>query len=198
MANFELKEISLGKINNGEKYQNGDRPSAEAFNAPIEASAYAQKIAKEAKESADLAMQKVNDSAAGAVTLSAYPVGSLYISVSETSPAALFGGTWERIKDRFILGSGDTYLAGSVGGEATHKLTIDEMPSHRHDIKVQEPAGQFSVPLVAGDNGTTYGPRVDYTWIQGKDKYYADNTGGGAAHNNMPPYLVVNMWKRVA
>lgn len=61
-----------------------------------------------------------------------YPVGSIYMSVNSTSPASLFGGTWERIKDRFLLAAGDTYSAGSTGGEAQHTLTVDEMPSHYH------------------------------------------------------------------
>lgn len=61
-----------------------------------------------------------------------YPVGSIYISVTDTSPASLFGGTWEQLKDRFLLAAGDSYAAGSTGGEATHTLTASEMPSHNH------------------------------------------------------------------
>lgn len=47
-----------------------------------------------------------------------YPIGSIYLSVSAASPATLFGGIWERIKDRFLLSAGDTYDAGSTGGSA--------------------------------------------------------------------------------
>ena len=61
-----------------------------------------------------------------------WPVGSIYMSVNSTNPGTLFGGTWQRLKDRFLLGAGDTYAAGSQGGEATHTLTIDEMPAHSH------------------------------------------------------------------
>ena len=61
-----------------------------------------------------------------------YPVGSIYMSVNSTSPATLFGGTWERIKDRFLLAAGDAYAAGGTGGEATHTLTEGEMPAHSH------------------------------------------------------------------
>jgi microcystin-dependent protein len=64
-----------------------------------------------------------------------YPVGSYYWSSSSTSPATLFGvGTWERVKDRFVLAAGDTYSAGSTGGEAAHKLTVAEMPAHSHTV----------------------------------------------------------------
>ena len=60
-----------------------------------------------------------------------YPVGTLYhTTASAFDPAAAWGGTWERIKDRFLLAAGTAYAGGSTGGEATHKLTAQEMPSH--------------------------------------------------------------------
>lgn len=61
-----------------------------------------------------------------------YPVGAIYLSVNSTSPGTLFGGTWEQIQDKFLLSAGSTYTAGSTGGEATHTLTSNEMPSHNH------------------------------------------------------------------
>ena len=64
-----------------------------------------------------------------------YPVGSIYLSVNNTNPSELFGGTWERIKDKFLLASGDTYSNGSTGGSATHTLTTNEMPSHKHTYR---------------------------------------------------------------
>ena len=117
-----------------------------------------------------------------------YPVGSIYMSVNNTSPATLFGGTWEQIKDKFLLSSGDTYASGSTGGEATHTLTIDEMPSHRHESSRRD-------MYVANGSATGlvgYNPS-SFTQI-GVTSY----TGGSQAHNNMPPYLVVNVWKRTA
>lgn len=63
-----------------------------------------------------------------------YPVGSIYMSVRDTNPAFLFGGTWERLQDRFLLAAGETYEAGVTGGEATHTLTAGEMPNHTHTI----------------------------------------------------------------
>lgn len=61
-----------------------------------------------------------------------YPVGSIYTSTKNVSPATFLGGTWTRIKDTFLLAAGDTYSAGATGGSSTHTLTIDEMPSHTH------------------------------------------------------------------
>ena len=119
---------------------------------------------------------------------SVYPVGAIYLSTVSTSPASLFGGTWEQIQDRFLLAAGETYTAGKTGGEATHTLTIAEMPSHNH-WGVYRPywyqhdeTGQASG---VGD-GTS------------SNQLYTDNAGGGDAHNNMPPYLVVYVWKRMA
>ena len=63
-----------------------------------------------------------------------YPVGSIYMSVNSTSPSSLFGGTWVQLKDRFLLGAGDTYSAGATGGAATHTLTAAEMPGHTHTV----------------------------------------------------------------
>lgn len=53
-----------------------------------------------------------------------YPVGSIYMSVNATDPGRLFGGAWERIKERFLLGAGDTHTAGSTGGSSTHTHDI--------------------------------------------------------------------------
>ena len=115
-----------------------------------------------------------------------YPVGSIYISVNNTSPAVLFGGTWEQIQNRFLLSAGSSYSAGATGGEATHTLTIDEMPKHRHSSK-----GWAAVTDYSGDYYTL--------GAQGQsDNYTTNYTGGSQPHNNMPPYLVVYMWKRTA
>lgn len=63
-----------------------------------------------------------------------YPVGSIYISMKNLNPATLFGGTWEQLKDRFLLAAGDNYsgVNNPKGGESSHVLTVAEMPSHQH------------------------------------------------------------------
>lgn len=64
---------------------------------------------------------------------SCYPKGSIYMSMDSTSPSTLFGGTWEPLDEgRVLIGCNDTYSAGSTGGEFTHTLTVDEMPTHTH------------------------------------------------------------------
>lgn len=64
----------------------------------------------------------------------AYPVGSIYMSVSSTSPATLFGGTWTQLKDRFLLGAGDSYSNGATGGAATVALTEANLAGHTHTV----------------------------------------------------------------
>ncbi len=123
--------------------------------------------------------------------LDIYPVGSIYMSVSSTSPASLFGGTWEQLKDRFLLGAGSTYTNGNTGGSATHKLSVNEIPSHSHPVKERN----------NGQSVTTTGWSLSIEngkYTSNTADMYVGNTGGGAAHNNMPPYLVVYMWKRVS
>jgi len=117
-----------------------------------------------------------------------YPVGSIYLSVNSTSPASLFGGTWTQIKDVFLLGAGDTYSNGATGGEATHQLSVDEMPSHRHNIMVSGSETNWLGRINATVEGGTWRTTSDV----------CQSTGGGQAHNNMPPYLTVYFWKRTA
>lgn len=116
-----------------------------------------------------------------------YPIGSVYISVNSTSPSILFGGTWTRITDRFLLAAGSTYTAGKTGGEATHILTEKEIPSHNHKIHdylvAAQGGGTFTVPSISKATAAAS---------------YTTKAGGGVAHNNMPPYLAVYMWKRTA
>lgn len=114
-----------------------------------------------------------------------YPVGSIYMSVNSTSPASRFGGTWQRIQNCFLLASGSAYTAGTTGGEATHTLTVDEIPSHNHG-NWYELGNNASSKYLYGGSG--YGDITRST----------TNVGGGAAHNNMPPYLAVYVWKRTA
>lgn len=62
--------------------------------------------------------------------LNAYPVGSIYMSVNSTNPGELFGGTWEQIQGRFLLGQGSGYSVGAMGGEANHALSVSELPKN--------------------------------------------------------------------
>lgn len=125
-----------------------------------------------------------------------YPAGSFYMSVTNINPNILFGiGEWEQIKDTFLLAAGDTYSAGSTGGEAEHILTKDEMPEHTHRFKTDINSPEYNV---------TWPEWTEYVtgWTQSSNETESPASqvtynGGDQPHNNMPPYLTVYMWKRV-
>ena len=107
------------------------------------------------------------------------------------SPAALYGGSWENITDRFLIGAGGSYPLGSTGGEANVTLTVNQIPAHSHETKYYNdeeapPSGSTWAPAAHRNTGVN---------VVGGDTY---DTGGGQAHNNMPPYIAVNIWRRVA
>lgn len=124
-----------------------------------------------------------------------HPVGSLYISENATSPAELYGGTWERIEGKFIMGASDTYPAGSTGGSATHTQTDAEMPSHFHGYGNQYSGDahfaqwQFYIPDVA-----------QITDAEGKNCAWAVTTrsGNGKPMDILNPYYSTYIWRRVA
>ena len=118
-----------------------------------------------------------------------YPVGSIYMSVNSTNPKNLFGGTWEQIQGRFLFGMNSSYPAGSTGGEITHKLTQGEMPKHNHIIYAPNAGGP--------DKGAALGfPEVGSPNTWWAAACMTGQTGDNEAHNNMPPYLSVYIWKR--
>ena len=114
-----------------------------------------------------------------------YPVGSIYISANSTSPASLFGGTWEQLKNKFLLASGSNYEVGATGGSADAVVV-----SHSHTYKVMQ---KVAIP------DRTAPERWIYSNYNGQPDlaYTTSTTGENGIDKNMPPYLVVNMWKRI-
>lgn len=146
-------------------------------------------IQQKVKKSLSASSTRTSGGGAGMSLQSVYPVGAIYISTAATNPSTLFGfGAWEQIKDVFLLAAGDTYASGRTGGEATHTLTIAEMPEHNHSVKMCGAIGPYDSPVRG--NGTNEGWATTSRTIA--------NTDGGQAHNNMPPYLAVYMWRRTA
>ena len=125
-----------------------------------------------------------------------FPVGFIYQSTSSTSPASLYGGSWERIQGRFLSGTSSNYTVSSTGGEAEHTLSIDEIPSHAHhytDCKPPEENTNEVNPGCYSPGGNNYTIIGSY-----EDTKVSESTGGGQSHNNMPPYYAVNIWRRTA
>ena len=155
--------------------------------------------------------------------LDAYPVGSFYFSQNSTSPATLFGGTWEQLEQgRVLLSQGTNYPAGSTGGEATHTLTVAEIPSHSHTRGTMNITG--SINYVASgygeENSKATGAFIANKWyktsgynnIGGSGTLIEDlqlnaanswtgetsEEGESQAFNVLQPYISVYIWKRTA
>lgn len=146
----------------------------------------------------------------------AYPVGSIYMSVNATNPETLFGGSWERISGQFLLGATDGGATGSSvnsrsdvapgasGGEAEHTLTEGQLPSISGSFDVRRwgttpgnaisgASGKF-VSTIVSASGNSIGTAGAATGNQRLTYAF----GSGQAHNNMPPFLSVYIWKRTA
>lgn len=120
-----------------------------------------------------------------------YPVGSIYMNVNSTNPGTLFGGTWEQIQGRFLLGMSSSYPAGSSGGEATHTLTSNELPNHTPSIIGYSASGS---DYSSSDANLSFNYNETMKGWSGRTA----SVGNNQAHNNMPPYLSVYIWKRTA
>lgn len=133
-----------------------------------------------------------------------WPVGSIYLSANDADPANLFGGVWEKIENAFLYGVSSDRL-GETGGCATHTLTENEIPSHWHEDLALLNGNTVRIKLYQSNVG--YGNTSWYV-LSNSDSIesrnyeagdlYTASRGGGQAHNNMPPYLAVSIWKRVA
>lgn len=119
-----------------------------------------------------------------------YPIGVIVCGAKPTV------GTWEKVVGRFLLGSSSSHKAGSTGGEETHKLTVNEIPSHTHNFV----AGYAVWGPRNTNNAFATGSGNNWAGSDALGGNYARtvNTGGNQAHNNMPPYLSVDMWRRTA
>ena len=153
----------------------------------------------------------------------AWPVGSIFISVSSTNPATSLGfGTWTAFAaGRVLVGldSGDTDFDTSeeTGGAKTHTLTSAEMPSHTHtqnahthtqdahshvltQLRDATTGGATTNIALTADTSSTLGTKVTGSTTATNQNATAtnQNTGGGGAHNNLQPYITVYMFKRTA
>ncbi len=163
----------------------------------------AKYIDNESCDLTDAVTSLTNASDSNNMFLRMYPVGSIYTSINSTNPGTIFGGTW------IEFGSGRTLVGVDVaqsefdtveetGGEKTHTLTVSEIPSHSHTgIHWNTPTGKEWSDVDTGSSKDGYGLTIGASKISTMS-WVTGNAGGGAAHNNLQPYITVYMWKRTA
>ena len=125
-----------------------------------------------------------------------YPVGAIYISTSSTSPASLFGGTWTQLKDRFLIGAGNSYAVNATGGATTHThgagSLYAQIKNYGGGIRLhgisENPSWKDTAKIYDVNENTSNENMIGGTAVAG-------TSGSGST---MPPYLAVYMWKRTA
>ena len=176
-------------------------------------------VTNDALENAIKELKKyVDTQSPGGITLdSVYPIGSVYISANGANPNAIIGGTWEEFAiGRTLIGydpaDNDLTETGMTGGEKTHTLTIEEMPSHNHSAstggagkhthtvgyrKRQDAYGKGTMDAMHWNTGTASTIATSEV-ANHSHTVTVESAGSGMAHNNMMPYITVRMWKRTA
>lgn len=155
-----------------------------------------------------------------------FPVGAIYMSVDSRNPSQIFGGTWEQIKDKFLLCAGTTYKPGTSGGNANHShttgnctLTSNQMPSHSHSAGLNNAGGHNHVLWFGGGANSGNGGQIPVAnsrwgqdlagqtdgahdhggvWVAASGGNQAHNHGNTGSTSNMPPYIAVYVWRRTA
>lgn len=150
--------------------------------------------------------------------LAAHPVGSIYESTDPTSPAVLFGGTWEEMEAGRVLVSagtastGTVYNAGVTGGEESHQLTEQELPKvtvtstgttnktggHNHGFTIKAAVSRTGYGVSASDGADNDTYLTGWAGEHTHTVTVSGTFGGGQPHNNMQPYEVIRRWKRTA
>ena len=124
-----------------------------------------------------------------------YPIGSYYWSENDTSPEELFGGKWKKIEGRFLFASDSNHYVGQTGGEERHQLTLDEMPSHSHGYQKFKYKDYYWAENVFRE-GNSY-QFLERDVNNNIESSTTESKGNSQSHNNMPPYLTANCWKRL-
>ena len=137
----------------------------------------------------------VDDIGTSAIFLASHPIGSLFETTVSTNPGTLYGGTWAawgggRTPVGVNAADTDFRTAEKTGGEKTHTLTANEMPSHTHR-QINYWSGNAGTNTVVTQGLETSDPRQ-----YGGYDVFTENAGGGQAHNNLQPYITCYIWKR--
>lgn len=134
-----------------------------------------------------------------ALFLLVHPKGALFGSDDPTSPAELYGGTWERIEGKFIMGASDTYPAGSTGGSATHTQAKNEVAGHIHGQRIwaQGSAGSEVMGFASGQY-SVFSASASSLILNAGSTNENYNLDGAVPMDILNPYYSAYIWRRVA
>lgn len=167
--------------------------------AIVEAFQYLKENISESKlNTSDFNAFKDNAVTKGDLLDAVYPVGAIYLSANDTSPAVLFGGTWRRIEGSFLLASGNGRATGSTGGSETHTLTVSELPSHTHEYVLNSPTDHKGWPNGSADEGDSVTVSQSYWRGFNSNKQNSSSVGGATPFSIIPPFIAVSVWVREA
>lgn len=140
-----------------------------------------------------------------------YPVGSIYISANTTSPASLFGGGWQQIEGRFLLGANSTHPLGSMAGTELHTHSVGTPSSNDTSLHAliqfnYDANGNSVLNTDEGDYRRGWLPKRQVTGLSGQKPYDSQQfrsaavkvVGDTLSASNIPPYLAVNIWQRIS
>ena len=143
------------------------------------------------------------------VFLAVHPVGSIFLSTSDVEPAGLYGGTWERIEGKFIMGASDTYPAGSTGGNVTHSHNYGVQAPYYYGTIVGEDGAAFKIADYSSDGSVSmasgYSSGTDTVKVNAQlIASYVDRictllkaTAKVSYESSLPPYYSVYIWRRI-
>ena len=136
-----------------------------------------------------------------------YPVGSVYITYNNVNPGTFLGGTWVQFgQGRTLIGQGTgndgstsmSFTAESSGGEYKHKLSAEEMPSHYHNVVLNDDKNELlRIHYSRGTWGIYNEPNRNCGGVN-TSAVITNSQGGSGYHNNLSPYITVYFWKRTA
>ena len=122
-----------------------------------------------------------------------YPIGAMYLSIQNTSPAEIIGGTWSKIEGQYLIGANDNYEVTSTGGTTSYTLTTNNMPSHYHTVWWK----RTNITINSSGNSHVVVNKTN-TGASGPYSGYMTASGGGQPFTVTPPYYAVNIWVRTA
>ena len=154
-----------------------------------------QEYAESAETSATAAAASASQAQAIAMAdvIACYPIGSVLITTTNTNPGTIIGGTWTAIEGKFLLAQSNSHPAGETGGAETVTLAVNQIPQHTHNM----------ANWLRGDASSSGSPGWTGYALKAQAHGLSEivntmPTGGGQAHNNMPPYVAVYVWERTA